>query len=159
MSWKSYLTQIIIYTKFFQNQFNVTNVYWLPVMSSILWSQKSNEDLSCWEPWLRKHDRNPIITLYWWCYLWKTWGFSSGTKVHFVWDMADSRGFGYGKSKFLGSENLILRSQVFFHNEILRLDMPRLLPGSILSNYSSPELLVFRIITLREREIMKTSPC
>ena len=74
--------------------------------------------------------------------------------------MADSRGFGYGKSKFLGSENLILRSPVFFHNEILKLVMPRFLPGSILSNYSSSELLqVFRTIMLREREIMKTSPC
>lgn len=51
-----------IYTYFFQNQFNATNIYWIPAMSSVLWSQKRNEDLSCWKPWLWMHDRNQIIT-------------------------------------------------------------------------------------------------
>lgn len=52
----------LVYTYFFQNQFNATNIYWIPAMSSVLWSQKRNEDVSCWEPWLWMHDRNPIIT-------------------------------------------------------------------------------------------------
>lgn len=57
---------------------------------------------------------------------------------------------GYGRQawgmeslkEFLGSESLILRTHVIVYNEILRL-VPRLFPGSILSNYinSSPESL------------------